>query len=209
MPQSEATGHKCPFAQRLTQLEQGRPGCLNNVLHSSLWPLTLLLYLPFSPWIAISIVWLHNETVRWYVYSPHYEKAEIELTVATISNYNQSCCFFLDSVFAMTAPHGNANRIIADSSGALHSQLIGNMRAICLSAPCLTWSLLHKVKACSYMLQQEQIKTLICWVWTTLQHAGRPQNVSPFSRVVHSLISRCLLQSQLVCLTWSRGQKLL
>lgn len=36
-----------------------------------------------------------------------------------------------------------------------------------------------------------------------------PKMSPPFSRVVRSLISRCLLQSQLVCLTWSRGQKLL
>lgn len=47
------------------------------------------------------------------------QKGELELTVVPISNYNQGCFSFLDSLFRVTAPHGDANGITADSSGTL------------------------------------------------------------------------------------------
>lgn len=66
-----------------------------------------------------------NETVRERTPLTDCEQAETELTVATISNYNQGFLLaLLDAGFAVTAPRGDANRITADRSQALHINLL-------------------------------------------------------------------------------------
>lgn len=111
--------------------------------------------------------------------SPDCEEAEVELTVATISNYNQGCLLlFLDSRFAVTAPHGDANRITADSSGALHINLLGKKKKKHLPALFPTWRSSQKPKARSYSPLQEQIKIHVCRLRAAHQRAARPQNTS-------------------------------
>lgn len=126
---------------------------------------------------------LCNETVRKYT-PPDCEKAEIELTVATISNYNQGCLLlFLDWGFAVTAPHGDANRITADSSGALHINLLEKKKkpASCTSSPLCP---LHAARVINQRPRslmrrcRSRLKSNVCWLWATRQHAARPRNTS-------------------------------
>lgn len=138
------------------------------------------------------------------VHSPDYEKAEIELTVATISNYNQGCLLlFLDSGFAVTAPHGDANRITADSSGALHINLLGKKRKKKNPLPALflTWCSSHKPKARRLKFTFADCEPPI------IVHCD--PKIPPSSDAVCSLVYCWPGQSQLVPLTWTRGQKLL
>lgn len=146
------------------------------------------------------------------------EEAEIELTVATISNYNQGCLLlFLDSGFAATAPHGDANRITADSSGALHSNLLERRRkkkkpASCTSSPLcsLRCCSSRKPKALlSHALLQEQIKIRRLLTVSRPVGVAAPAPEIPPPAAARLAPSGAKSIGRLVRLTWSRGQKLL